>query len=684
MRAGRHDSDSDSDSLAERANLLSDNGHGHGAAQAGRHEGTATAGNDADYDGDDDSGDSVDSSSTISASLAMMDRLNDEKRRLRRARDGGGGYTDDGGDAHHADSMDLDDLDFAAVERGTRGADVHGRDGDGDGDCRCCCSSASAATHASPSLRRRLAVWIAVALIATVCVVGVISAMLASRSASPVRPQGVGRPDQPLDSLEHSSSGNGTGTGTDTDTGNSTLKTITFDDAWRQEFRATSHSISWIAGPGGEDGLMLVRNLDTPGEHVCVEDVTTRVNGTAAATDGSRKTVLMQDRHFTYENQTYEPDEIWPNRGLTTLLLASGREKTWRHSFTAVYWLFDVATQTAQPLDPAQPYMRVQLASWSPAGDAVVFTRRNNMFLRRLGADDDGRVVQITHDGGPELFYGVPDWVYEEEVFTGNSVTWWSRDGRYVAFLRTNESAAPEYPVQYFLSSHSDDPSSGHSLENYPDTLQIKYPKAGAPNPVVTVQFYDVAKREVFSVAAADGAFADDDRLIIEVLWAGAGSVLVRETNRESDVVKVVLIDADARTAAVVRSQDLQALDGGWVEPSQFARYVPARPAAGRPHDGYVDIVVHENHNHLALFSPVNSSEPILLTRGDWEVVSAAPGVDVERGLVYFLAARDRPWKRHVYSVRLDGSDMQQLTDTSEDAYYAASFSQGAGYALLH
>jgi dipeptidyl aminopeptidase len=270
--------------------------------------------------------------------------------------------------------------------------------------------------------------------------------------------------------------------------------------------------------------------------------------------------------------------------------------------------------------------------------------------------------------------------VDEEEVFEANSATWTAYDGQYIAFLRTNESAVPEYPVQYFLSRPSGEkPAPGE--EAYPEVRQIKYPKAGAPNPTVDLQFYDIARAEVFSVDIS-GGFADDDRLIVEVLWVGSGKVLVRETNRESDSFRLVLVDVTSRSGKVVRTQNVAALDGGWVEPTQTTRFVPADPANGRPDDGYVDTVIHENYDHLAYFSPVDSSTPIMLTRGNWEVVNAPSAVDLKNNLVYFIATKEAPTQRHVYSVNLDGSNLQAMVPT-DTAYYGISFSKGAGYALL-
>jgi dipeptidyl aminopeptidase len=301
------------------------------------------------------------------------------------------------------------------------------------------------------------------------------------------------------------------------------------------------------------------------------------------------------------------------------------------------------------------------------------------MYLRRLDSD---KVVPITKDGGSELFYGVPDWVYEEEVFQGNSATWWSEDGDYIAFLRTDESTVPTYPVQYFLSRPSGkQPKPGE--ENYPEVRDIKYPKAGAPNPIVSLQFYDVAKGEVFSVEITDD-FKDDDRLITEIVWAGRSKqVLVRETNRESDVLKVVLMDVSRRTGKTVRTEDVQALDGGWFEVSQRTRFVPSDPSKGRNHDGYIDTIIHEGYDHIGYFTPLDSSEPVLLTQGKWEVVEAPSAVDLNNNLVYYVSTERSSIERHPYVVKLDGTGKKEVLESGDSGYYDAHFSSSGGFALI-
>ncbi|KAF2013229.1 putative dipeptidyl-aminopeptidase B [Aaosphaeria arxii CBS 175.79] len=451
-------------------------------------------------------------------------------------------------------------------------------------------------------------------------------------------------------------------------------KKVTLDSVLTGQWYPSMQSVSWIAGPDGQDGLLL--ETGAPGsDYLVVEDI--RNKGNVKAT-GS-KTVLMKTSTFYVGEKFIYPSEVWPSKDFKKVLVLSEKQRNWRHSYTGLYWIFDVATQKAQPLDPENPDRIIQLASWSPQSDAIVFTRDNNMYLRRLDSD---RVVKITQDGGSELFYGVPDWVYEEEVFQGNSATWWSEDGEYIAFLRTDESHVPTFPVQYFMSRPSGNkPKEGE--ENYPEVRDIKYPKAGAPNPIVTLQFYDVAKGEVFTVGIEDD-FKDDDRLITEIIWAGKSKqVLVRETNRESDVLKVVLMDVTTRTGRTVRTEDVQALDGGWFEVSQRTKFVPADPSNGRDYDGYIDTIIHQGYDHIGYFTPLNSSEPVVLTQGEWEVVEAPSAIDLNNNLVYYISTERSSIERHPYVVKLDGTGRKEVIENNKPGYYGADFSTSGGFALI-
>lgn len=457
-------------------------------------------------------------------------------------------------------------------------------------------------------------------------------------------------------------------------------KAVTMDQVFGGFWSAKAHSISWIADPDGQDGLLLEQGA-TGKDFLVVEDVRSNEDA-AAAHDADTKLAssrtLMKNGYFEWKGKPRKPEWLEPSPNLEFVLLAVDRVHNWRHSFTATYFILHVSSNSVEPLFKEDDQAKVQLASWSPQSDAVSFTMNNNLYIRRVQSPED--TVQITKDGGPEYFYGIPDWVYEEEVFSGREATWWSDNGKYLAFLRTNETGVKEFPIQYYISRPSGDvPAVGD--EAYPEVRQIKYPKPGSHNPVVDLQFYDVAKRQVFSVPI-DGDFADDNRIINNVLWAG-GKVLVKQTNRVGDHLKVVLVDVGNREAKTINDNDVAKIDGGWFEISHKMTYIPADAAKGREHDGYVDTIIYDDFEHLAYFTPVDNPTPVMLTSGKWEVEDAPSAVDLANNLVYFVGTRESSIQRHVYSVKLDGSDLKPLTNTSAEGYYTVSFSSGAGFALV-
>ncbi|KAF2459742.1 putative dipeptidyl-aminopeptidase B [Lineolata rhizophorae] len=491
-------------------------------------------------------------------------------------------------------------------------------------------------------------------MLGTVCVVGWLLALIMFLSRDAYRHPST----QPHDPQATQSRGSG--------------KKVTLDQVMSGAWSPRRHHLSWIAGANGEDGLLLERG-QLGQDYLVVEHIRKQEG------DSSRTQTLMEQSGFYFGSSWVMPDELWPSPDLKKVLIMSEKERNWRHSYRGKYWILDVTTQQAEPLDPKKPHEKIQLATWSPLSNAIVFTRKNNMYYRKLDSD---AVHPITTDGGPELFYGVPDWVYEEEVLASNRATWWSKDGQYIAFFRTNETQVPTYPVQYFISRPSGkQPPPG--LENYPEVREIKYPKAGAPNPTVNLWFYDIRNDEMFSMDIEDD-YPDHDRLITEVVWAGRSKkVIVRETNRESDLLKVVIMDVERRRGKTVRTRDVNAIDGGWFEVSQTTKFIPSDPGNGRPHDGYIDTVIHDGYDHLAYFTPLDNPDPIQLTSGQWEVENAPSAVDLKHNVVYFVATKESPIQRHIYSVKLDGSDLKAITDTSKEGFYEGSFSTGTGYVLL-
>uniref|UniRef100_A0A803XT53 Fibroblast activation protein alpha n=1 Tax=Meleagris gallopavo TaxID=9103 RepID=A0A803XT53_MELGA len=165
----------------------------------------------------------------------------------------------------------------------------------------------------------------------------------------------------------------------------------------------------------------------------------------------------------------------------------------WRHSYTASYHIYDFNASSI--LDDALLPNDTQYISWSPVGHKLAYVWNNNIYIK---ASPTAAPVQITSNGEEnKIFNGIPDWVYEEEMFGSHSALWWSPNGNFVAYAAFNDTEVPV--IEY--SFYSED-----TLQ-YPKTIRIPYPKAGAKNPTVKVFIVDTTNIEAFGPKEVDHYF---------------------------------------------------------------------------------------------------------------------------------------------------------------------------------
>lgn len=90
-------------------------------------------------------------------------------------------------------------------------------------------------------------------------------------------------------------------------------------------------------------------------------------------------------------------------------------------------------------------------------------------------AQDD----QITTNGQAWIIYnGIPDWVFEEEVFEDNKALWWSPDGSVLVWGSFDDTNVDTYLLQKYTRGNP-----YYNIQQYPELLEIRYPKVGTTNP---------------------------------------------------------------------------------------------------------------------------------------------------------------------------------------------------------
>jgi len=348
-----------------------------------------------------------------------------------------------------------------------------------------------------------------------------------------------------------------------------------------------------------------------------------------------------------FSEYDFSPDE-------TKVLLLTDKEAIYRRSFTANYFVYDFAKQT---LAPVSENGKQQLATFSPDGSKVAFVRKNNLFYTDLAT---GKETQITTDGKFNfVINGAPDWVYEEE-FSFNKAFEWSPDGKYIAWVRFNESQVPLFSMSMFQGQ---EPSLDEN-KLYPGVTTFKYPKAGEPNSIVTVHAYNVATAEKQTMDIG----SETDLYIPRIRFTkDPGQLAILRLNRLQNKLDILLASpATGKTKVLLTETNKYYIDGKSFDDIKF-----------------LDDKIHftlmserDGFSHIYLYNMQGKMES-QVTKGNFDVTELM-GCDVKNKLIYYTSAEPTPYQREVYCIKWDGSGKKKLSvNTGSNS---AKFSEGFKY----
>ena len=226
-----------------------------------------------------------------------------------------------------------------------------------------------------------------------------------------------------------------------------------------------------------------------------------------------------------------------------TMLIQTQTKSIYRHSFTAVYYIFTIANNKLEPLSDGGPQ---QIPVWSPDGTQIAFVRDNNIFLVKLLYNNSES--QVTKDGKfNEVINGLPDWVNEEE-FSFNSSLVFSADSKQIVWVRYDESNVKQYSMPLFKGMKP----VREEYSTYPGFYTYKYPKAGEDNAKVKVMSYDIKSHQTRTMQLpldADGyiprikATSDPTKIAVFTLNRHQDNLKVFMANPMSTVCQQVIDD---------------------------------------------------------------------------------------------------------------------------------------------
>ena len=353
-----------------------------------------------------------------------------------------------------------------------------------------------------------------------------------------------------------------------------------------------------------------------------------------------------------FDSYSFSPDG-------KTLLIATQTTPIYRHSYTAVHYLYSLKrniegkiNNVVEALSDGGPQ---QVPVFSPDGSMVAFVRDNNIYLVKLLYGNSES--QVTTDGKRnEVLNGLPDWVYEEE-FAMDRALEFSADSKMLAYIRWDESAVPSYSFPLFAGERP------HisAFEKYPGEYVYKYPKTGEVNSKVSVHTFDIKSKVIRKIAVP----LDNDGYIPRIRFTkDPNKLAVMTLNRHQN--RLDLYFADPRST--VCKLALRDESDKYIKESAFDNIHFYEK-------NFCFVSEKSGFNHIYWYN-MNGNLQKQITSGNYEVKEFL-GYDAATGSFYFTSNEGSPLRKAVYKVDRKGKKSRL---TAQEGINNAQFSTDFKY----
>jgi dipeptidyl-peptidase-4 len=257
----------------------------------------------------------------------------------------------------------------------------------------------------------------------------------------------------------------------------------------------------------------------------------------------------------------------------------------------------------------------------------VAYVDNHNLFVT-----DGKNAKQVTADGSKDIVYASS--VHRDE-FGISKGTFWSTNGKQLAFYRMDQGMVTDYPIINWTTT--------------PATVElIKYPMAGDKSHHVTVGVYNAQTESTLYLQTGEPA----DQYLTNIAWSPDDRyIFIAVLNREQNHMK--LNQYDASNGAFVKTL-FEEKDEKYVEPlvpMLFMKNYSSQFIWQSNRDGW---------NHLYLYD-INGKLFKQLTKGNWEVVDVK-GFDTKGENLFYSSTEDSPINRNLYQLNLKTGVTKRIT----------------------
>ena len=390
--------------------------------------------------------------------------------------------------------------------------------------------------------------------------------------------------------------------------------------------------------PNRLEAIRSMRN----GEYYTVleEDKTLNTNSLVsyAYSNALERKVLIDSNRFPEKNKfsgyTFSNDE-------QKILLETLTDNIYRRSKQAIYWIYDIKTNSLEKLFD----QKVQEPLFSPDGSNVAYVYRRNLFIKNLELNI---VKQITYDGDYQTINGITDWVYEEEFGFVRAFDW-SQDSNQIVYMRFDESNVPIFSMDVYGN------------QTYPFPYMFRYPKAGEENSKIELIIYNTSSQTKETID-----FENETPYYIPRIQfiGGIHSLIIQTLNRHQNKLKLWRWNTKKKNLQLLLTE----IDEAYVSINDDLKFIED--------DGFLWTSEKDGYRHIYHFDKdgklINQ-----VTQGDWEVTTIY-NYNPKSKEIYFQSVEGSSIERGIYAIDISGRGKRKLQPTQ--GFNGATFSTNNSY----
>ncbi len=315
------------------------------------------------------------------------------------------------------------------------------------------------------------------------------------------------------------------------------------------------------------------------------------------------------------------------------------------------YFRYELATgKKAAAEKPANKAAKApegfRVLEWNEAGKAWALLKDDNLYVKA----QNGELHQLSTDGSREIVYGQSVHRNEFGIYKG---TFFSPDGKQLAFYRMDQSMVTDYPQV-------------NTFERVAAYAPDKYPMAGMTSHKVTIGIADVATGATRYLDLGDVT----DRYFTNIAWSPDGSTLyLIEVNRDQTDARLDAYDvASGKKIRTLYSEH----NDRYVEPLHPIQFLPwdsSKFIYWSQQDGFMHLYLMDTQGNIVR----------QLTKGNW-VVDAVVGFNAKAKSVIYVSNEINPLQMNIFSVDVAKGTRRQLDNGL--GVHSATLSADGSYLL--